>query len=159
MLPLVEALPSPWKAIAYGLAFLCGLALLERGADWFTDASAAIAERLHAPQTLVGLLTAGGEWEELVVALAAVTSGHAALALGDILGSTIANILGSFPLGLLGRAPLVIERSARFYAVALAFVTLLVSALLAAGPISRPIGAGLVALFALYCTSELKVPA
>ena len=155
MLPVVEALPGPWKAIVYALAFLGGLALLERGADWFTDASAAIAERLHAPQTLVGLLTAGGEWEELVVALLAVGSGHAALALGDILGSTIANILGSFPLGLLGRAPLVIERGARFYAVALVAVTLLVSGLLVAGPVSRPLGAGLVGLFVLYLGSIL----
>jgi K+-dependent Na+/Ca+ exchanger-like protein len=155
MLPLIETLPAPWRAIAYALAFLGGLALLERGADWFTDASAAIAERLHAPQTLVGLLTAGGEWEELVVALLAVGSGHAALALGDILGSTIANILGSFPLGLFGRAPLVIERSARFYAVALVAVTLLVSGLLVAGPVSRPLGVGLVGLFVLYLASIL----
>jgi Ca2+/Na+ antiporter len=48
----------------------------------------------------VGLLTAGGEWDELVVVLSAVLGGHGGIALGDVLGSAISNVLGSFPLGL-----------------------------------------------------------
>jgi K+-dependent Na+/Ca+ exchanger-like protein len=155
VLPYVDALPNPWRPLVYVLVFLVGLVLLERGADALIDASAALARRLHAPQTLVGLLTAGGEWEELVVVLAAVIGGHRGIALGDILGSTIANILGSFSLGLLGRKPLIIERSARLYAVALVVVTLLVSGLLVAGPIGSPAGAALVVLFAVYLATIL----
>src|SRR6185369_13083284 len=109
MLPGLDGLAQPWQEVAYVCAFLLGLVLLERGADWFVDATAALARRLHAPQTLVGLLTAGGEWEELVVVLVAVTGGHAGIAFGDIVGSCVANILGSFPLGLFGRRPLVVE--------------------------------------------------
>jgi Ca2+/H+ antiporter len=153
MLPLIDALADPWRPLAYLLCFLGGLALLERGADWFTDAAAALAKRLRAPQTLVGLLTAGGEWEELVVVLAAVFGRHGGLALGDLLGSTIANVLGSFPLGLFARKPLQIERSARFYTLALLLVTLLVSGLLVAGPITRPEGGALVGLFGAYIVS------
>ncbi|WIG58998.1 MAG: hypothetical protein OJF49_001745 [Ktedonobacterales bacterium] len=155
MLPFVDALPLPWRAVAYILAFLAGLLLLERGADWFTDAIADIAKRLHAPQTLVGLLTAGAEWEELVVVLTAVIGGHSGIAIGDILGSTIANVLGSFPLGLFGRKPLVVERTARFYALAMLAITLLVSGLLVAGPITRPIGGALIGIFAIYAASIL----
>lgn len=155
MLPLVDSLAAPWNTITYALAFLAGLLLLERGADWFVDAIAALARRLHAPQTLVGLLTAGGEWEELVVVLAAVLGGHSGIAIGDIIGSAIANILGSFPLGLFGRKSLRIERSARLYAIALVGITLLVSGLLAAGPIARPAGSALIILFALYIASIL----
>lgn len=155
MLPLIDGLPAPWRAAAYALAFLVGLLLLERGADWFVDATAALAERLGAPQTLVGLLTAGGEWEELVVVLAAVLGGHGGIALGDVVGSTVANILGSFPLGLIGRRPLVVERGARPYALALVGVTALVAGLLAVGPITRPVGGALVGLFALYLASIL----
>ncbi len=155
MLPFINALPHPWQAVAYVCAFLLGVAFLERGADWFVDATAALARRLHAPQTLVGLLTAGGEWEELVIVLAAVVGGHPGIALGDIIGSCIANILGSFPLGLFGRRPLVVERSARPYALALVGVTLLVSGSLIVGPISRPIGGALVGVFALYLASIL----
>lgn len=155
MLPLIDSLPAPWNSMAYTLAFLAGLLLLERGADWFVDAIVALARRLHAPQTLVGLLTAGGEWEELVVVLVAVLGGHSGIALGDIVGSAIANILGSFPLGLFGRKPLRVERSARLYAVALVGVTLLVSGLLVAGPVGRPAGSALIIVFALYIASIL----
>jgi K+-dependent Na+/Ca+ exchanger-like protein len=153
MLPFVDALANPWRLLAYLLCFLVGLALLERGADWFTNAAAVLAKRLRAPQTLVGLLTAGGEWEELVVVLAAVFGGHSGLALGDLLGSTIANVLGSFPLGLFARKPLQIERSARFYALALLLVALLVGGLLVIGPITRPEGGALVGLFVVYVVS------
>ncbi len=153
MLPFVDALANPWRLLAYLLCFLVGLALLERGADWFTNAAAALAKRLRTPQTLVGLLTAGGEWEELVVVLAAVFGGHGGLALGDLLGSTIANVLGSFPLGLFARKPLQIERSARFYALALLLVALLVGGLLVIGPITRPEGGALVGLFVVYVVS------
>lgn len=155
MLPFVDVLANPWRALVYVLCFLLGLFLLEQGADWFTDAAAALAKRLRAPQTLVGLLTAGGEWEELVVVLAAVFGGHGGIALGDILGSTIANVLGSFPLGLLARKPLQIERSARLYALGMLVVTLLVSGLLFIGPITRPVGGALVGLFLVYLVSIL----
>jgi K+-dependent Na+/Ca+ exchanger-like protein len=155
MLPFVDALANTWRALVYVLCFLLGLFLLEQGADWFTDASASLAKRLRAPQTLVGLLTAGGEWEESVVVLAAVFGGHGGIALGDILGSTIANVLGSFPLGLLARKPLQIERSARIYALGMLLVTLLVSGLFFIGPITRPVGGALVGLFLVYLFSIL----
>jgi K+-dependent Na+/Ca+ exchanger-like protein len=153
MLPYLDLLAMPWRALAYVLCFLLGLWLLEVGADWFTDAAAALAKRLRAPQTLVGLLTAGGEWEELVVVLAAVFGGHSGIALGDILGSAIANVLGSFPLGLFARKPLPIERSARLYGLGMLLVTLLVSGLLVAGPIGKPLGGALVVLFLVYLAS------
>ncbi|HEU5367573.1 MAG TPA: hypothetical protein VFU69_03880, partial [Ktedonobacterales bacterium] len=77
------------------------------------------------------------------------------IALGDLLGSAIANVLGSFPLGLLARKPLQIERSARLYALGLVAVTLLVGGLLVSGPITRPLGSGLIALFLVYLASIL----
>jgi cation:H+ antiporter len=150
MLPFLDALPMPWRALAYALCFVLGLVLLERGADWFTDGAAALARRLRAPHILVGLLTAGGEWEELVVVLVAVFGGHGGIALGDIIGSTIANILGSFPMGLLAKKPLRLERETRWYGVGLLVVTLLAAGLLARGPITRPIGGALIAGFVAY---------
>lgn len=155
MLPYLDTLVPPWRTVGYLLCFLVGLLCLERGAAWFVAAAAALAKRLHAPETLVGLLTAGGEWEELVVVLAAVFGGHGGIALGDIVGSAIANVLGSFPLGLLARKPLQIERSGRVYALGLVLVTLLVSGLLFVGPITRPVGGALVGLFLVYLCSIL----
>lgn len=46
-------------------AFIGGLFLLEFGADRFIDHTAAIARRLGVSPTLIALLTAGAEWEEV----------------------------------------------------------------------------------------------
>lgn len=85
--------------------------LLDVGADSFTDTDAIgdVARRLNASEGIVGLLTAGGEWEELVVVVLALAGGHQALAVGNIIGSCIANLTGSMPLGLVGPRPLVLE--------------------------------------------------
>jgi Ca2+/Na+ antiporter len=46
-------------------AFIAGLFVLEFGAGQFIDNTAIIARRLGISQTLVALLTAGAEWEEV----------------------------------------------------------------------------------------------
>ena len=46
-------------------AFVGGLFLLEFGADRFVDHTAVIARRLGVSPTLIALLTAGAEWEEV----------------------------------------------------------------------------------------------
>ncbi len=134
-----------------------GLVLLEIGADRFTDAVAALARRLRASEHAVGLLTAGGEWEELVVVLLAIFSGHPGLAVGNVVGSCLANLIGSMPLGFLGPRPLVPDRSARVYAVAMLLVTLLAAAFLIDGRIGPAEGGALVGVFAIYVASVLLV--
>ncbi|MGQ9629048.1 MAG: sodium:calcium antiporter [bacterium] len=99
---------------------IVGLILLERGADAFADAVGELMERTGASETVVGLLTAGIEWEELVVCSVAALSGNAAVALGDVLGSNIANLTGSFSLGLLAR-PVEVCRDDRWFALVAAF--------------------------------------
>jgi Ca2+/Na+ antiporter len=46
-------------------AFVAGLFVLEFGADKFVDHTAKVAARLRIPPTLIALLTAGAEWEEV----------------------------------------------------------------------------------------------
>jgi Ca2+/Na+ antiporter len=46
-------------------AFIAGLFLLQFGADRFIDHTAIVAHSLGVSQTLVALLTAGAEWEEV----------------------------------------------------------------------------------------------
>jgi hypothetical protein len=46
-------------------AFIAGLFVLESGADKFIDHTAKVAARLRVPPTLIALLTAGAEWEEV----------------------------------------------------------------------------------------------
>jgi K+-dependent Na+/Ca+ exchanger-like protein len=139
------------------VAVLAGLFLLEAGADRLTEAIVALAHRLRAPEHVVGLLTAGGEWEELIVVLLAIVAGHPALAVGNVVGSCIANLIGSMPLGMLGARPLVPDRSARIYAVVMLLVTVVAAALLIDGRVEPIAGGVLVALFVVYVASILLV--
>jgi hypothetical protein len=55
-----------WDDVCYDTgAFIAGLFLLEYGADLFIDHTVIVARRLGVSQTLVALLTAGAEWEEV----------------------------------------------------------------------------------------------
>lgn len=55
-----------WLDVAYDVsAFIAGLFLLEWAADAFIDHTAIIARRLGISQTVIALLTAGCEWEEV----------------------------------------------------------------------------------------------
>ena len=52
--------------ITFNIAsFICALFVLEFGADKFIDHTAIVARRTGISQALIGLLTAGAEWEEV----------------------------------------------------------------------------------------------
>jgi cation:H+ antiporter len=136
---------------------LVGLVVLEAGAEHFTGAIAALARRLRASEGAVGLLTAGGEWEELVVVVLAVLSGHPGIAVGNVVGACLANLIGSMPLGMLAREPLRPDRSAHVYGYVLLAVTALAAVLLFDGHVAPAGGAVLVAVFAAYVFSVLLV--
>lgn len=54
------------NAIAYNAAaFISTLFLLEFSADKFVDHTAIVAHRTGIPDTIIALLTAGAEWEEV----------------------------------------------------------------------------------------------
>jgi len=67
MLPLIDnsSLSPLIRGILNSITFLLSLVLLERSADVFLDSTAIVAKRLGIPTVLVGLLTAGAEWEEV----------------------------------------------------------------------------------------------
>jgi len=125
------------------------LVLLEWGAETFTDGIGTIGAETGIPETLLGLLTAGIEWEELAVVAIAAASGNVGIAVGDVIGSNIANITGSFSLGLLV-APVFPNRTDRRFALALLVVTALVCVPLATGSVGRPVGGALVLAFVAY---------
>lgn len=46
-------------------ALICALFVLERGADIFIDHTVVVARRTGVPSSVIALLTAGAEWEEV----------------------------------------------------------------------------------------------
>lgn len=67
MLPLIDnpSLSPLIRGVLNSITFLFALFLLERSADIFVDSTAVVAKRLGISTVLVGLLTAGAEWEEV----------------------------------------------------------------------------------------------
>jgi len=74
---------------------VAGFALLIKGSDWLVDGSAAIAKSVGVSDLVIGMtiVALGTSLPELVVNVFAAAGGQTDLAIGNILGSCIANIL------------------------------------------------------------------
>lgn len=72
-----------------------GLVLLIKGADLFVDAAAQLARSLHISPLAIGLTVVafGTSAPELFVNIAAAVSADSGIALGNVVGSNIANVL------------------------------------------------------------------
>jgi cation:H+ antiporter len=79
---------NDWLQLAGG-----GL-LLYLGAEWFVGGASALALALRIPQILVGLTVVayGTSAPEIIVGMQAALAGHGDVALGNVIGSNIANI-------------------------------------------------------------------
>jgi cation:H+ antiporter len=77
-----------------GLLLLVGLAIMVKGADLFVGASVRIAELLGLPRVVIGstLVSLATTSPELVVSVTASLRGEPGLAVGNAVGSCIANI-------------------------------------------------------------------
>ena len=72
-----------------------GFAMLIKGADWFVDGSSGIATKFKIPQLVIGLtiVALGTSLPELFTSVIAAKKGKADIAIGNIVGSNIFNIL------------------------------------------------------------------
>ena len=77
------------------LLMLAGLLLLVKSSQWFVDGAAGVAEALHIKPLITGLtiLAMGTSAPELAVSFMSVWSNNESVAVGDIVGSSITNIL------------------------------------------------------------------
>lgn len=78
------------------LEFVIGLAAIIKGADWLTDGAASIAHHFGIPTIVVGLtiVAVGSSMPEFVVSVVSAFKGNVDMALGNVVGSNIFNILG-----------------------------------------------------------------
>ncbi|MDB4655233.1 calcium/sodium antiporter [Flavobacteriales bacterium] len=77
------------------LLFAIGFVLLIKGADWLIEGSADIARKFRIPEIVIGLTVVafGTSAPELAVNIIASINGNNGLAIGNIVGSNIANVL------------------------------------------------------------------
>jgi len=76
------------------LLFIIGLALIVKGADWFTDSSVSIAKILRIPEMVIGatLVSIATSLPEFCVSVISASKAHTGMALGNAVGSCTANI-------------------------------------------------------------------
>lgn len=76
------------------LLLIVGLGLIIAGANFLTDGSAAVAQRLRVPEFIIGLtiVAVGTSTPELVVSVLSAIAGKSDVAIGNIVGSNIFNV-------------------------------------------------------------------
>ena len=81
--------------IAWILLIVLGFVLLVKGADFLVDGASNIAKKFHIPEIIIGLtiVSIGTSLPELIVSTTSAIGGHSDLAVGNIIGSNIANLL------------------------------------------------------------------
>lgn len=76
------------------IMIVIGFALLIKGADLLVDGASKIAKKFHIPEMIIGLtiVAIGTSMPELVVSTTSAIQGHSDIALGNVIGSNIANL-------------------------------------------------------------------
>lgn len=77
------------------LFLILGFVMLVKGADWFVDGAAGIADKFGIPQLVIGLtiVAMGTSAPEAAVSITAALKGNAGITIGNVVGSNILNIL------------------------------------------------------------------
>ncbi len=144
--------------LSLGALFL-GIIMLIKGGNWAVDASVYVANRYGISPMVIGftIIAFGTSLPELVVSITANLQGSPGIALGNVLGSNIANILL-----VLGCSSLFITLSAKvnkdlFRDLTLMVLsTVLLAVLLQYGEISRLAGLLMLSVLAIYIFIQYK---
>ena len=136
------------------LLLLGGFGALYFGADWMVRGAARLQGSLGLSPIVIGLtvVSLGTSAPELIVAVVATLRGNADIAIGNVLGSNLANIGLILGATALVRPLLVAERVVRREIPIMIFLTLLVYPLLIDMEVSRIDGAVLTLSLGLYIT-------
>lgn len=100
------------------LLLVLGFAMLIKGADWFVDGAAGIAKRFGIPSLVIGLtiVAMGTSAPEAAISISAAFKGSADIAVGNVIGSNIMNVL--IILGLTAIiTPLAVQKSTIKYEI------------------------------------------
>jgi cation:H+ antiporter len=134
-----------------------GLALLVLGSRWFVDSAMAIAQLLGVSQVVIGLtvVAVGTSMPEVVTSLVASVRGERDIAVGNVVGSNIFNVLGVLGLAAIVSADgIEVNASLRSFdmpvMIAVAFACFPI--FLSGGRISRWEGVLLLTYYAAYTT-------
>lgn len=109
---------SPGQLLWYVVLVVAGLILLTIGSNWLVDGAIAIARALGVSELLIGLtiIAVGTSLPEVAASVMASVKGERDIAVGNVIGSNIFNILS-----VLGLTSLVSPNGVKVSSTALAF--------------------------------------
>ncbi len=140
-------------------ALLLGIVMLIKGGGWAVDSGVFIASRFGISPMVVGftIIAFGTSLPEMIVSVFANLQGSAGIALGNVLGSNIANIL--LVLGGVAVFVTINVKISKMLIRDLIFMmasTVLLMVLLINGDISRMAGLAMIAILAAYILIQYK---
>lgn len=122
------------------LFLLLGFVFLMKGADWFVDGASALASKLGIPQIVIGLtiVAFGTSAPEAAISITAGIQGSADLAISNVLGSNIMNVLLILGVSSIITALAIQKNTFRYEIPFTAFITVLLLGLgMMGGSLSR----------------------
>ena len=128
-----------WGVAAQASLLIVGFVMLIKGADWFVDGASMIAKKFGIPQIVIGLtiVAFGTSAPEAAISITSAINGSAGLAIGNVLGSNILNVL--LILGLCALfTPLAVQKNTLY--IEIPFVAVISSALMIMGVIGNQLG-------------------
>ncbi len=138
---------------------VAALILLERGADWLVEGSSSLATRFHVSELFIGLtiVAFGTSAPELAVSLVGAIQHKGGIALGNVVGSNIANVALILGLTLLV-GKITVKRKTLFYEMPLMIVSQLSASMLflKSGYLDYHDGIVLLSFLMIFLTYALK---
>lgn len=153
--------------VIFIIQFAVGLLAIIKGADWLTDGAASIARRFGIPSIVIGLtiVAMGSSAPEFVVSVVSALQGNTDMALGNVVGSNIFNILAIMGITALVRE-IKVDRSNIRYDVPFAVLSSVAIAITvldtyldgaAENTISRSDGLMLLCLFGVFMSYTVAI--
>lgn len=135
------------------ILIIIGFILLIKGADFLVDGSSNIAKKFHIPEIIIGLtiVSIGTSMPELFVSITSALDGYSDMAIGNVVGSNISNLLLILGLSTVIKA-IVFKRETRLIEIPIClFITIVFMVLANIGQdITRIDAIILIVLFVIF---------
>lgn len=97
---------------------IIGFIFLIVSADILVDGSSGIAKKFHIPEIIIGLtiVSIGTSMPELFVSITSALEGHSDMAIGNIIGSNLSNLLLILGLSAIIK-PIIFQKETRYYEI------------------------------------------
>jgi len=140
------------------ISLVGGLVLLLLAGDVMVRGAVSLAMRMGIPPLVIGLtiIAFGTSAPELVISLRAALSGSGAIAIGNVVGSNVANVLLVLGIPAVFAVTECYERGAIRSASFMIAITFVFIAFCYFPPLGRPAGIALLALLALFLSEQVR---